>query len=64
MDISDGIDIASFSTDFATNKILSDVGVAMLDNTLELQETMGNELTKMMEMSVNPSIGGNIDAFV
>lgn len=39
------------------------VGTGMLDKTLDLNETLGNDMVRMMERSVNPHIGGNIDAY-
>jgi hypothetical protein len=36
----------------------------MLSKTLDLQEAQGSQLTKMMEMSVNPAVGGNFDMSV
>lgn len=61
MDLSLGMDIASYSMSNASASISSQVSVAMLAKTLDMQEIMGEEMTKMMEMSVNPSVGGNID---
>lgn len=42
----------------------SAISVKMLDNTMEQSEDMGASMVKMMEMSVNPHIGGNIDVSV
>ena len=42
----------------------SAVSLKMLDKTLDMNESMSAELAKMMEMSVNPHIGGNIDLSV
>ena len=61
MDLSLGMDIASYSMSIASESISSQVSVAMLAKTLDMQEVMGEEMTTMMEMSVNPSVGGNID---
>ncbi len=61
MDMSLGMDIASYSMANASVSVMSNVSVAMLDKTLDLQKTMGDNITKMMEQSVNPSLGGNID---
>lgn len=61
MDLSLGMDIASYSMSNASASISSQISVAMLAKTLDMQEIMGEEMTKMMEMSVNPSVGGNID---
>ncbi len=40
------------------------VGMKMLSNALDMSEVMSDGLTKMMERSVNPHIGGNIDVSV
>lgn len=61
MEISNGIDIAAYSMSYASAGIMSSVSIAMLDKTLDMQQMMGDNLTKMMEMSVNPSVGGTID---
>ena len=61
MDMSLGMDIASYSMANASLSVMSKVSVAMLDKTLYLQKTKGDNITKMMEQSVNPSLGGNID---
>ena len=45
-------------------KAPSKIGVAMLSKALDTQETMGAEMVKMMEQSVNPHIGANIDVSV
>ncbi|MCI8365610.1 MAG: putative motility protein [Eubacterium sp.] len=55
------MDIASYSMANASLSVMSNVSVAMLDKTLDLQKTMGDNITRMMEQSVNPSLGGNID---
>ena len=39
----------------------SKVGVAMLSKELDTQRKAGSEMVKMMEQSVNPAIGSNID---
>lgn len=45
------------------------VGVAMLDNALELNDTMGSSIVdmmnkSMMEQSVNNNIGSNFDMYI
>lgn len=40
------------------------VSMKMLDNALDMNETMSEGLTKMMELSVNPHIGSNFDVSV
>ena len=37
------------------------VGIAMLSKAMDAQEQMGAALTQMMEQSVNPNLGANID---
>ncbi len=40
------------------------VSMGMLDNALELNDTMAQGTIKMMENSVTPYLGGNIDVSV
>ncbi len=54
-------DIASLSMYMAKNETLQDVGTALLSNALDVQESMGAATVNMMEQSVNPAVGGNID---
>ncbi len=61
MDISSGFNVAAYSMMQATTSVMSQVSVAMLDKTMEMQEAMGENITQMMELSVNPAVGGNID---
>lgn len=61
MELSDGMDITAYSMANASTQVMSRVSVAMLDKTLDQQQQMGDSLTKMMEQSVNPSLGGTID---
>ncbi len=58
------MDIAALSVSLNQINTSSEVGVAMLSKALETQETMGAEMVKMMEQSVNPHIGANIDVSV
>lgn len=37
------------------------VSVEMLDNAMETNEAMSSQMIKMMEQSVTPNLGGNID---
>ena len=53
------MDIASLSTAMSTQNILNDVGVAMLT-----VEDMGDGMVKIMESSVTPYLGQNIDYYV
>ncbi|MCM1283695.1 MAG: YjfB family protein [Muribaculaceae bacterium] len=40
------------------------VSMKMLDKALDMSETMNDGLRKMMELSVNPSVGSNFDMSV
>lgn len=37
------------------------IGLKMLSKALDMNETVSEGFTKMMEMSVNPHIGRNVD---
>ena len=39
----------------------SQIGVAVLEKEMQSDEQTGAAITKMMEASVNPSVGQNID---
>ena len=61
MEISDGLDISSYSAINSQNQVTQDVGTAMLKKDMDMQEIQGNQLVQMMEQSVNPGLGRNID---
>ncbi len=54
-------DIAGLSMVMARNETLQDVGTALLSNALDVQESQGAATINMMERSVNPDLGANID---
>ena len=58
------MDIASLSTAMSTQNILNDVRVAMLSKSLDTVEDMGDGMVKIMESSVTPYLGQNIDYYV
>lgn len=58
------MDIASLSTAMSTQNVLNDVGVLMLSKTLDTVEDMGEGMIKIMESSVTPHLGQNIDYYV
>ena len=63
------MDISRLSTAMATTSVKNDVGVAVLSKTISEEEQLGQGVVDMidkanMERSVNPFVGGNIDAFV
>lgn len=55
------MDIASLSTALSMTQVRNDFGAIMLGKQLDTMETMGDSMVKLMEQSVNPHIGGNID---
>ena len=61
MEISDGMDIARYAALSAQNSTMEGVGIAMMKNALDMQEVMGAQITQMMEQSVNPNLGTNVD---
>ena len=55
------MDIMSLSGIPSISNVPSDVQVAVLSKSLDTYQTTGENLTKMMEASVNPNLGQNID---
>ncbi len=55
------MDITALSTAMSMADVKTDYGVAMLSKSLDNMETMGEGMKKMLEASVTPHIGGNID---
>ena len=53
--------IASLSTDIAMAKTMSAVGTAVMKQTMDTNEAMGEGMVKMMENSVTPHLGNNVD---
>ncbi len=58
------MDIAGLSTAFSQINTSSDIGVVMLSKALDTQEKLGDDMIKMMEQSVNPNLGANVDVRV
>ncbi len=55
------MDIASLSTALSMTQFNNDIGVLMLGKQLDTVEVMGDSMIKMMEQSVTPHLGANID---
>ena len=55
------MDIAALSTAMKMADVQSQVGVAMLSKSLDTVEDLGEGMIKMMETSVCPNLGQNID---
>ncbi len=58
------MDIAALSMAMAQDRIMTDIGTALLSKAIDQGEETGDTLTKMMELSVHPSLGGTIDLSV
>ena len=56
--------IASLSTNMHMAQVQQEVGYAMLDNSLENLDVMSQGMIKMMESSVTPELGQNIDLYL
>ena len=55
------MDVAALSTALSNVNLANQVSVQVLSMSLDTLEAAGDGMRKMMEMSVNPSVGGNID---
>ena len=55
------MDIPSLSIQLSTAKANDMVSVALLKKTLDTVEDNGESIIKMMEQSVTPNLGQNID---
>lgn len=53
--------IEALSMYASSNKVQESVSTAMLSNALDIFEANGAAIRNMMELSVNPEVGGNID---
>lgn len=56
--------IASLSTNMHMAQVQQEVGYDMLDNSLENLDVMSQGMIKMMESSVTPELGQNIDLYL
>lgn len=57
----DLMDIAGLSMAISTIKVVNDVSTAVLGKSLDTSKELGDSFIKMMEQSVNPGVGQNID---
>lgn len=63
------MDIQGLSMDIAQSRVMDAVGTKVLSMSLDRIETAGDGLVEMMnrsmmEHSVNPNLGGNMDLYV
>ena len=55
------MDIAAISMAMSQANLMTNVNVALLSQSLDSVETLGDDMIKMMEQSVQPNLGQNID---
>lgn len=55
------MDIPGLSIAMSTSRVQTDWGIAMMAKTIDTVEANGDALVKMMESSVTPNLGQNID---
>lgn len=55
------MDIAGLSMALSTATVSNDVQTAVFSMNLDTMQEMGDEMAKMMEKSVTPHLGQNID---
>lgn len=58
------MDISALSVSMQSQQITNDIQVAVLSKSLDTFEDMGEDLKKMMEASVYPYLGQNVDYLV
>ncbi len=63
------MDIAALATGMSQTQLMTNVGTAVLAKNLDMVEEMGDGMIDMMERSmmensVNPNLGSNIDIMV
>ena len=55
------MDIASLSMSMSASSLMNEVSMQILDMSLDNMQELGDGMRKMLEMSVNPNVGSNID---
>ncbi len=58
------MDIPGLSVAMSQANVINDVNIAVLSKTLDTVEESGELMIQMMEQSVNPHLGANIDVRV
>lgn len=61
MEITSLPDIPSLSIALSQNNVMQDLSISLLADQLQNGGTDADALTKMMELSVQPTIGANFD---
>ena len=55
------MDIAGLSVALGQTKVMNDVSTAMLAKSMDTTEAISESMIQMMEQSVTPNLGTNID---
>lgn len=55
------MDIPALSIAMSTDRVQTDWSLALMSKAIDSMETNGDALTKIMESSVTPNLGQNID---
>lgn len=55
------MDIAGLSMALAQTKVMNDVSIAILAKSMDTSEAISESMIQMMEQSVTPNLGANID---
>lgn len=55
------MDIAGLSMAMSTQKISTEIGTAVLSKSLDTIEVAGDNMIKILESSVAPNLGQNVD---
>ena len=55
------MNISSISSNISATQLHNEVSIAVLGKSLDFLETVGDGMQKIMESSVNPNLGQNID---
>lgn len=58
------MDIPGLSVAMSQANVVNDVNIAVLSKALDTMEESGELMVQMMEQSVNPHLGANIDVRV
>lgn len=58
------MDIAALSSVMSQNAIMNQVSTAVLSKSLDNMEIMGDGMKKIMEASVQPQLGQNVDVSI
>lgn len=58
------MDISEISISTNQTSLMNAVSTAVLGMSLDTAETTGENMVKMMELSVNPNVGSNFDVSV